>query len=108
MSPTAVAAQIRHECTSYDARRRVLICRGVPEESPAWDDLIRFVFWACMKYIDEVYGSNQDTHKDVSEATFCWAYDHVSPDSVVADEVHRFELVEQDRRRVERELDALS
>jgi hypothetical protein len=61
-----------------------------------------------MKYIDEVYGSNQDTHKDVSEATFCWAYDHVSPDSVVADEVHRFELVEQDRRRVERELDALS
>jgi hypothetical protein len=82
--------------------------RGVFEESPLWDALIKRIFWEQVHYVDATYLPDPETHKAISEEACLWAYDHVGLNSVVANEVYRFELMEQDRRRVERELAALS
>jgi hypothetical protein len=82
--------------------------RGVFEQSPLWDELVQRIFWEQVGHIDVTWPRDPETHKAVSKEAYKWAYDHVSPSCAFSEEVYRFELLEQDRRRVERELAALS
>ena len=124
VQPTAIR-EWRHRNTDWDRLRGALKRQGVPaynqetgmyhgprgvfEESPLWDALVKRIFWEQIQSADATYlPAAPETHKDTSEEACLWAYDHVSPSCAFSEEVYRFELLERDRRRTERELAALS